>query len=117
MFRKVLGSLACTAVLASANSNVKAEVAGAAKVVAKAVTGTTGGIFAINSVVNILQWFAVAEHKEGNDNNGVLGFKGALGQFDHPWFFKGEDGSLKGLVFPIVKGISGFGLLGTAFIV
>lgn len=93
--RKVLGSLACAAVLAGANSNAKVE-AGAGAKVGSAVLGTVSTGF---GVVNLLQAFGVGT---GEGENGPLGINGSVGKWlGRPY----GDGDKPGKLQPLVMGI------------
>ena len=103
--RKVLGSLACAAVLASANSNAKVE-AGAGAKVGSAVLGAVSTGF---GVVNLLQAFGVGL---GEDERGLLGGDGLVGKFlGRPHGDKKDDkfGKLQPLVMGIGKIVLGAG--------
>lgn len=108
MFRKTfLCSLACAAAISGVGANNSASAAGS--VAARVASGTAGVVLTGNSVINFLQWFKVGTDKEGKENEGVLGRKGAIGQFDHVSIQKGKEGSWKGLTTSIVKGVLGLG--------
>ena len=95
--RKVLGSLACAAVLASASSNVKVEASGFPRILAAVicvVEGTRAG-------VEWCQWAGVARDNRAGDQQGLLGIDGTIGQFCNVTRVKGSDDSWKGLIVPI----------------
>lgn len=105
MFRKTfLCSLACAVAISGAGSS-----ASAGSVVARVASGTAGAALTGNSVINLLQWFKVGTDKENAVGEGVLGRKGAIGQFDHVTKQKDDEGSWKGLTTSIVKGVLGLG--------
>ena len=108
-FRKVLGSLACAAVLASANSNVKVE----ASVGARIVAGTTGTVLTAKSIIDVLQYYGVAkDYKSKGDDHGVLGRDGLIGRFTYPFWHKDTPGaSGRCLVIPITEGVCCVGSL------
>lgn len=107
-FRKVLSSLACAAVLASANSNVKVE----ASVGARIVAGTSGTVLTFKSLIDFLQYYDIArDDKTKGDNHGVLGLEGLIGKFTYPVWRKDVPGAgPRCLVVPIVEGVCGIGL-------
>ena len=107
-FRKVIGSLACAAVLASANSSVKVE----ASVFARVVAGTTGTVLTAKSIIDILQYCEVAKDDQPGDDRGLLGPNGLIGKFTYPHWHKGTDGAgLRCLVVPVAEGVCGVGSL------
>ncbi len=95
--RKVLGSLACAAVLAGANPNAKVE-AGA---LAKAGSGVLGAIFTVGGVINLLQAFHVGT---GEEEKGPLGGQGPVGKWLGRPYGDAEDGKL-GKLPPLLVGI------------
>ncbi|MBO6126435.1 MAG: hypothetical protein J6P21_00325 [Clostridia bacterium] len=103
--RKVLGSLACAAVLAGANPNAKVE-AGAGAKVGSAVLGTVSTGF---GVVNLLQAFGVGT---GEKDDGPLGMGGSVGKWLGRPYGEVKDnkpGKLQPLVMGIGKIVLGAG--------
>lgn len=114
MFRKsFLCSLACAVAISGAGADNSVS---AGSVVARVASGTTGVVLTGNSVINFLQWFRVGTDGENpGDETGVLGHKGAIGQFDHVTKQRGDDGAWTGLATAIAKGILGpLGIVGSA---
>ena len=110
--RKLLGSLACAAVLAGANSNVKVEAGAFSRITSVAV----GTLMGVRSVLHWCQWFGVARDNKAGDNKGLLGPEGTIGQFDNVTLAKGDDGSYKGLVVPIGETVMTVGSVAAAVI-